>query len=335
METSVLYRVTMNNRTVWVPGEHGMVGKSVCRIMRLAGANLLTNPRRTPDLLNREETLEYAKHARPEVIVMAAGKVGGILPNSRHQVEFLTQNARMAFNVLEAAHACGAQKVVYLGSSCIYPRLAPQPMKPESLLTSALEPTNEAYALAKLAGVRLCHYYRKEYGRDFIAVLPCNLYGPGDTYDLEHSHVIPAFMLRFHDALARKDSSVTCLGDGSAKREFLYVEDLARAIYIIIRHYHGEEPINVGSGKVYSIAETAQVVANTVGFTGEIKWDGVTASNGMPVKVMDSSEMLALNWQPQVSLEMGLQLAYDDFKERLKNVIDIRDETMPRALWNR
>ncbi len=316
-------------QTIWVAGEFGMVGSAISRQLDLAGYDRVISQRRVPDLLDLDQTIEFVTNFKPEIIVMAAGRVGGIVANSTKPVEFLVDNARMAFNILEAAHKCEVSKLLYLGSSCVYPRLAPQPMKPKYLLTSPLEPTNEGYALAKIAGLRLCKYYRQEYGKNFIAAMPCNLYGPGDTYDATNSHVIPALMVKFHEAKVRGEKSVTCLGDGSAQREFLYVEDLARACHVLLKHYNQEQLVNIGSSLSYSIAQIARLVADTVGFTGEIKWDGKTTANGMPIKIMDSTPMRALGWEPRVSLEMGLQLAYEDFKVRFDPAKTIRMDEEP------
>ena len=318
----------MKLKRVWIAGQYGMVGSAISRQLRLAGYDLIPTQRHVPDLLQLDQTIEFALAQKPELIVMAAGRVGGIVANSTRPVEFLVDNARMVFNLLEAAHKCDARKVLYLGSSCIYPRLAPQPMRPEYLLSSPLEPTNEGYALAKIAGVRLCQYYRREYQKNFVAAMPCNLYGQGDTYDATDSHVIPALMVKFHAAKTQGEEAVLCLGDGSAQREFLYVEDLARAAQILIERYDGEQLVNIGSSLSYSIAQIARLVADTVEFQGEIKWDGKATANGMPIKVMDSTPMRELGWEPRISLETGLHLAYHEFKERFDpaKVIQMDDE---------
>lgn len=321
---------------IWVAGEHGMVGKAVYAHLRQAGySNLIHSPRRCPDLTNSADTLSWMKATEPEVVVMTAGKVGGIVGNKTYPVEFLLDNVLMACNVIQSAATVKVRKLLYLGSSCIYPRSAPQPMKPEHLLSSALEKTNEGYALAKIVGVRLCQYYRQEYGLNFIAAMPCNLYGPGDRYHATDSHVIPALIMKFHDALQANASSVTCLGDGSPQREFLYVDDLAQALVKLLNEYDGEEIVNVGSGVAVTIRALAELVRRTVGFRGETKWSGDKAVNGTPVKLLDSSAMLGLGWSPRTSLAMGLQLAYEDFKRRDSEIVDVEDENAPRWMRRR
>lgn len=292
-----------------------MVGRAIMGQLRHAGyLNLLHNARRSPDLFNQKEVEDYLEFQRPEVIVVTAGLVGGILANKAQPVEFLVQNLRIAINVIQSAARGYVEKLLYLGSSCIYPRQAPQPMQPEHLLTGPLEPTNEAYALSKIVGIRLCQYHRREYKRNFITAMPCNLYGPGDTYDDQKSHVIPALIHKFDQAKRRGSRTITCLGDGSAQREFLYVHDLASAVVTLLEQYDGEEIVNIGSGQAVKIIELAEQVKKTVGYTGNIGWTGQT--NGMPVKIMDSSVMRAMGWDAKVSLPMGLQLAYEDYKTR-------------------
>ncbi len=320
----------MLNSRIWVAGQHGMVGKSVYEHLQAAGCDLIYSDRRVPDLTNQAETKEWYRSMTPDVVVMCAGRVGGIVGNSNKPVEFILDNVQMACNVIGGAHETGVKKLLYLGSSCIYPREAPQPMKPEHLLSSALEKTNEGYALAKIVGVRLCQYYRRQYGDNFIAAMPCNLYGPGDRYHPTDSHVIPDLIQKFHYAVQGKKPFVECLGDGSPRREFLYVDDLACACAKLLTDYSSAEIVNVGSGEEVTIKELVSRVAATVGYENEIRWTGT--ANGTPRKLLDSSVMRGLGWQPKVSLSMGLQLAYQDFVKRSEKLVDVADEEMPRWL---
>lgn len=286
------------------------------RALRHAGYNnLLSNRRRTPDLFNEKEVNDYLAFEEPQVIVVTAGLVGGILANSERPVDFLVDNLKIALNVIQGAgKAHSVQKLLYLGSSCIYPRQARQPMKPEDLLSGHLEPTNEGYALSKIVGIRLCQYYQRQHKRNFIAAMPCNLYGPGDTYDPHKSHVIPALIYKFDQAKRKGHKSVTCLGDGTAQREFLYVDDLANAVVLLLQVYNGSEIVNIGSGEPLKIGFVAQKIKETVGYEGDILYTGDT--NGMPVKVMDSTLINSMGWGRTVHLQMGLQLAYANYLER-------------------
>jgi GDP-L-fucose synthase len=314
LHISVLKGMKASTR-IWVAGQHGMVGKAISHALLNAGfTNQIFAKRRAPDLSNWKETLDFVEFMNPKVIVVTAGLVGGIVANSTQPVEFLTQNALIAINVIQAAAKCGVEKLLYLGSSCIYPRNAPQPMKPECLLSNFPEASNEAYALAKIMGLKLCQYQRKQYHRNFITAMPCNLYGPGDTYDLAKSHVIPALIERCHKAKMSTERTLKCLGDGSPQREFLFVNDLACACVTLLTNYNESEIVNIGSGELITINRLVGMVKEVVGYNGKITWSG--ANNGMPVKVMDSSLMRSMGWDHTVSLPMGLQLAYEDYKER-------------------
>ena len=240
------------------------------------------------------------------------GQVGGILANDQHPAEFLFENLQVQNNLIDCAYRNGVKKLLFLGSSCIYPRLAPQPLKEEYLLTAPLEPTNEWYAIAKIAGIKMCQAYRRQYGCDFISVMPTNLYGPNDNYDLQSSHVLPALIRKFHEAKTGRASTVTCWGTGSPMREFLYVEDLARACVFLLEHYSQEQFINIGYGSDVSVRELAETVKRVIGFEGQIVWDK-SKPDGTPRKLMDSTRLFALGWRPEVDLDKGIRLAYKDF----------------------
>ena len=241
--------------------------------------------------------------------------MGGILANDTRPAEFLYQNLQIQNNLIHGAYLAGVRKLLFLGSSCIYPRLAPQPLKEEHLLTGPLEPTNQWYAVAKIAGIKLCQAYRRQYGCDFISAMPTNMYGPNDKYDLQSSHVLPALIRKFHEAKVAQVPTVTCWGSGSPLREFLYSDDLARAGVFLLEHYSEEEFINVGSGREVSVRVLSETVRKAVGYPGEIVWD-TSKPDGVPRKLMDSSRLFALGWRPQVELEEGIQLAYEDFWQR-------------------
>ncbi|HSU53560.1 MAG TPA: GDP-L-fucose synthase, partial [Candidatus Dormibacteraeota bacterium] len=252
---------------------------------------------------------------KPEYVFVAAAKVGGIHANAHQPTEFLLHNLQIQNHVIENAWRSGVKKLLFLGSSCIYPKLAPQPLKEEYLLTGPLEPTNEWYAVAKIAGIKLCQALRREYKCDFISAMPANLYGPNDNYDLQNSHVLPALIRKFHEAKASGAATVTCWGTGAPLREFVYADDLARACLFVLENYSEEQFINVGCGTDASIKEIAELVKRVVGFKGELAWD-TSKPDGTPRKLMDSSRLFALGWKPQVSLEAGIRLAYEDFLRR-------------------
>lgn len=304
------------NSKIYVAGHTGMVGSAIVRQLYKQGyGNLVTRTHRELDLSRQDETENFFKSEKPEYVFLASAKVGGIVANEKFPADFIYNNIMIAMNVIHAAWKSSVKKLEFLGSSCIYPRLAPQPMKESCLLTSDLEKTNEAYALAKISGLKYCEYSNRQYGTDFISVMPTNLYGPGDNYHLEHSHVLPAFIRRFHEAKEQGASSVICWGDGSPQREFLYVDDLAELCVFLMNHYSGDETVNAGTGKEISIKNLATMIASIVGYKGEILWDK-SKPNGTPRKLLDVEKAAALGWKYKTELEDGIQLTYKDF---LKN----------------
>jgi GDP-L-fucose synthase len=305
--------VSEKRETVYVAGHRGLIGSAITRrIEQLDDRDWIGRSRAELDLTNRDAVFDFVGGAKPDAIIIAAAKVGGIKANDTYPVEFLTENIQLQSNLLDAAHNAGVRKVLFLGSSCIYPKLAPQPIQESSMLTGPLEPTNDAYALAKLAGIRLVDAYRSEYGREWISAMPTNLFGPGDNFDLETSHVLPALIRRFHEAASSGADSITLWGTGEALREFLYIDDAAAASLYLLDHYNEPGPINVGFGKDISIKELAHIVASVVGFEGEIAWDP-SKPNGTPRKILDSSRIHALGWKPKVGLTEGIQRTYDWF----------------------
>lgn len=297
---------------IYVSGHRGMVGSAVCR--RLAGetCQLLTASRRELDLRNTTETADFFSAHQPDVVIFAAAKVGGIVANDSHPVEFLSDNALMAIGSINAAFRSGVKRFLFLGSTCIYPRDCEQPICEESLLTGALEPTNEAYALAKITGLKLCQYYRRQHGVLFHSAMPTNLYGPGDNYHPEHSHVLPALIHRFHEAKLADWPVVTIWGSGTPRREFLFVEDLADAIVQLIRLPDPPDWVNVGTGVDQTILELAHLVAKTVGYRGRIATDP-TRPDGTPIKCTDVTRLASLGWKHRVDLAAGLQRTYQSF----------------------
>ena len=298
---------------IYVAGHRGMVGSAICRELERQGyTNIITRTHAQLDLCRQDAVDAFFAEEKPEYVFLAAAKVGGIEANSEAPADFMYQNMMLEMNVIHSAWRTGCRKLEFLGSSCIYPRMAPQPMKEDCLLTSPLEETNEAYALAKIAGLKYCAYLNKQYGTDYISVMPTNLYGPNDNYHPEHSHVLPALIRRFHEAKEAEAPSVTCWGDGSPLREFLYVDDLANLCVYLMNHYSGDETINAGSGKEISIRELAKLVARVVDYRGEILWD-TGKPNGTPRKLLDVSKAAALGWRYKMELEDGIRLSYQDF----------------------
>ena len=298
---------------IYVAGHRGMVGSAICRELERQGyTNIITRTHAQLDLCRQDAVDVFFAEEKPEYVFLAAAKVGGIQANSEAPADFMYQNMMLEMNVIYSAWRTGCRKLEFLGSSCIYPRMAPQPMKEDCLLTSPLEETNEAYALAKIAGLKYCAYLNKQYGTDYISVMPTNLYGPNDNYHPEHSHVLPALIRRFHEAKEAEAPSVTCWGDGSPLREFLYVDDLANLCVYLMNHYSGDETVNAGSGKEISIRELAELVARVVDYRGEILWD-TSKPNGTPRKLLDVSKAAALGWRYKMELEDGIRLAYQDF----------------------
>lgn len=298
---------------IYVAGHRGMVGSAICRELERQGyTNIITRTHAQLDLCRQDAVDAFFAEEKPEYVFLAAAKVGGIQANSEAPADFMYQNMMLEMNVIYSAWRTGCRKLEFLGSSCIYPRMAPQPMKEDCLLTSPLEETNEAYALAKIAGLKYCAYLNKQYGTDYISVMPTNLYGPNDNYHPEHSHVLPALIRRFHAAKEAGAPSVTCWGDGSPLREFLYVDDLANLCVFLMNHYSGDETVNAGTGKEISIRELAELVARIVDYRGEILWD-TSKPNGTPRKLLDVSKAAALGWRYEMELEDGIRLAYQDF----------------------
>jgi GDP-L-fucose synthase len=303
---------------IFVAGHRGMVGSALWRELERQGFRHLIGRSRTElDLLDAAAVRRFYAETQPEVVFVAAARVGGILANSERPAEFIYENLQIQSHLIHGAKLAGVKKLLFLGSSCIYPKLAPQPIREEHLLTGPLEPTNEWYAIAKIAGIKLCQAYRRQYGCDFISVMPTNLYGPNDNYDLQSSHVLPALIRKFHEAAQAGAPTVTCWGSGSPRREFLYADDLARACVFLMQQYSGEDALNVGCGTDVTIKELAETVARITGFRGEIVWD-TTKPDGTPRKLLDCSRLFGLGWRPTVELEAGIRLAYGDFVKTLK-----------------
>ncbi|MEI6321573.1 MAG: GDP-L-fucose synthase [bacterium] len=298
---------------IHLAGHGGMVGSALVRALRARGFNhLLLLSRHELDLCDAVAVREFYQREKPEVVIVAAARVGGIHANSTYPAEFLHENLAVAHNTIHEAWRSGVKRLLFLGSSCIYPREAPQPMKEECLLTSPLEPTNEAYAIAKIAGLKLCQYYRKQYGVLFHSAMPTNLYGPGDNYHPENSHVLPALIRRFHEAVRDGSPAVTLWGTGSARREFLHVEDLVTGLLSVLEMKDPPDWINVGYGTDVTIRELAKLIAKVTGFAGNLDWDA-SKPDGTPRKLMDSSKLLAMGWRPKYDLESGIRDAYADF----------------------
>lgn len=298
---------------IYVAGHRGMVGSAIVRELQRQGyTNIITRTHSELDLCRQEQVEQFFATEKPEYVFLAAAKVGGIIANHTALADFMYENIMLEMNVINAAWRNGCKKLEFLGSSCIYPRMAPQPMKESCLLTSELEPTNEAYALAKISGLKYCEYLNRQYGTDFISLMPTNLYGPNDNYHPTHSHVLPALIRRFHEAKENGTNEVVCWGDGTPMREFLYVDDLADLCVFLMNNYSGNETVNAGTGKEVSIKELTEIVARVVDYRGEIRWD-TTKPNGTPRKLLDVSKSAALGWKYKTELEDGIRLAYKDF----------------------
>ena len=298
---------------IYVAGHRGMVGSAIVRELKNQGyENIIVRTHKELDLCRQAEVEKFFAEEKPEYVFLAAAKVGGIVANNEAPADFMYENMILEMNVIHSAWKNNVKKLLFLGSSCIYPKFAPQPMKENCLLTSALEPTNEAYALAKISGLKYCEYLNKQYSTDFISVMPTNLYGANDNYHPEHSHVLPALIRRFHEAKVENKTSVTCWGDGSPFREFLYVDDLANLCVFLMSNYSGNETVNAGTGKEISIKDLTELVAQVVGYTGKILWD-TSKPNGTPRKLLDVSKSAALGWKYKTELKDGIKLAYEDF----------------------
>jgi GDP-L-fucose synthase len=304
------------NARIYVAGHRGLVGSAIWRELERQGVQTLIGRRHAElDLLDGNAVRKFYEAEKPDYVFVAAARVGGILANSTKPAQFLFENLQIQNNLIDGAWRTGVRKLLFLGSSCIYPKLAPQPLREDSLLSGPLEPTNEWYAIAKIAGIKMCQAYRRQYGCDFISAMPTNMYGPNDNYDPQGSHVLPALIRRFHEAKSAGTDSVTCWGTGTPLREFLHSDDLGRACVFLMENYSEEQFINVGSGCEITIRDLAELVKKIVGFKGPIRWD-TSKPDGTPRKLMDSSRLFALGWRPQVELAEGIQLAYDDFVKR-------------------
>ncbi len=302
---------------IYIAGHRGMVGSAIHRKLQAEGfTNFALADSRALDLRNQLEVKEFFRREKPRYVFLAAAKVGGILANNTYRAEFLYDNLMIEANVMDAAYRQGVEKLMFLGSSCIYPKLAPQPLKEDALLTGLLEPTNEPYAIAKIAGIKLCDAYRAQYGCNFVSVMPTNLYGPNDNYHPQNSHVLPALLRKFHEAKTANEPFVTLWGTGTPRREFLHVDDLADACFFLMQHYNEPGFVNIGTGEDLPILELAQLVQRIVGYTGEIRHD-LSKPDGTPRKLMDVSKLHGLGWKAKIDLEAGIRAVYAEVKGKL------------------
>jgi len=311
--------LSLKGKRIWVAGHTGLVGSATVRRLQGEDCEILTVPHMELDLRNQKDTLKWVHTHKPDMIVLAAARVGGILANDRNPAEFLYDNLMIEANVIHAAHLCGVDKLLFLGSSCIYPKEAAQPIEEQALLSGSLEPTNEAYAVAKIAGIKLCQTYRKQYGCDFSAVMPCNLYGPGDMFDETTSHVIPALMLKCHLAKTQGENAIDVWGSGQPLREFLYVDDLADALVFTLKNYSSPEILNIGAGQDITIKDLAALVAKASGYEGELRFDA-SKPDGIFRKLMNSDRIQKAGWSPQTSLKQGLEQTYAWFSKRNSSI---------------
>jgi GDP-L-fucose synthase len=302
----------LTGKRIFVAGHRGMVGSAIVRRLATEQCEVIVAPRSELNLLDQSATRAWMKMYKPDAVILAAAKVGGILANSKFPAEFLYENLSIATNVIHAAHEAEVSRLLNLGSSCIYPKFADQPIEEESLLTGALEPTNEWYAIAKIAGMKLAEAYRIQYGRDYISAMPTNLYGPGDNYDLQSSHVLPALIRKVHEAKKAGSDSITIWGSGSPKREFLHADDCADACVFLLKNYSANLHVNVGSGTDISLADLAQLICDIIGYQGSIKHD-LTKPDGTPRKLMSNCRLVSMGWKPSIALRDGIALAYRDF----------------------
>lgn len=308
---------------IYVAGHRGMVGSAIVRKLNEEGfSNIVTKSSSELDLRNQREVKDFFENEKPAYVFLAAAKVGGIMANNTYKAEFLYDNLLIETNIIDAAYKNDVTKLLFLGSSCIYPKLAPQPLKEEYLLSGYLEATNEPYAIAKIAGIKLCEYYREQFGCNYISVMPTNLYGPNDNYDLQNSHVLPALLRKFHTAKINGDPSVTVWGSGSPKREFLYVDDLANACYYLMLNYDEKQFLNIGTGEDLTILELAELIKKITGFEGEIIWDS-TKPDGTPRKLMDVSKAHSLGWKHEINLEEGIKKTYANFLQTEPGIVAV------------
>jgi len=306
------------NSKIYVAGNTGMVGSAIVRMLHMKGyTNIVSSPSSHWDLRRQEDVERFFMLNEPEYVYLAAAKVGGIIANRDYPAHFIYDNLMIQSNIIDAARKFGVKKLLFLGSSCIYPKLCEQPIKEEYLMTGSLEPTNDAYAIAKIAGIKMCQAYRKQYGFNAISLMPTNLYGPNDNFDLESSHVLPAMIAKFHAAMDHsKYWEVKLWGDGSPKREFLHVDDLAEACFVCMKDYNESDPINVGTGEDVSIKELAETIAKIVGYDRSINWD-TTKPNGTPRKLLNIEKMKSLGWSPKIELYQGIEKTYQWYKENV------------------
>ena len=315
-----------NDSRVYVAGNTGLVGSAIVRMLRQKGhTNILSSPSSHWDLRRQEDVEKFFRINEPEYVFVAAAKVGGIMANSKYKADFLTDNLQIQTNIIQQAHKFGVKKLLFLGSSCIYPRMATQPITEDQLMTGPLEPSNDAYAIAKIVGIKMCQAYKEQYGFNAISLMPTNLYGPNDNFDLESSHVLPAMIAKFHFAKEHGYTidmggpwygSVKLWGDGSAMREFLHVDDLAEACYTCMQNYNESEQINVGTGEDVTIKELAETISDIFGFMGDVEWD-TSKPNGTPRKVLNVDRIKALGWEPRISLRDGIKKTYEWYKENV------------------
>ncbi len=306
----------LSGKRIFVAGHRGMVGSAVVRRLAAEDCEVITAGRGEVDLMRQAEVEAFLLASRPDAVVMAAAKVGGILANDTFPADFLYNNLMIEANITAAAHAADVPRMLFLGSSCIYPRLAEQPIREEALLTGALEPTNEWYAIAKIAGIKLAQAFRRQYGRDYISAMPTNLYGPGDNFDLQSSHVLPALMRKVHEAKRRGEPSITVWGTGSPRREFLHADDCADALVFLLKTYSGEDHVNVGSGSDITILELTQLICDIIGYRGGIEHD-LSKPDGTPRKLMSADRLRAMGWSPSITLENGIETTYAWFLDNV------------------
>jgi GDP-L-fucose synthase len=308
---------TLSGKRIYVAGHNGMVGRAVVRALEKEACTILTAERSDADLIRQSEVENWMQAQKPDAVIVCAARVGGILANDSYPADFIYDNLMIEANIIRAAHDIGVEKLLFLGSSCIYPKMAPQPMPEEALLTGALEPTNEWYAIAKIAGIKLCQAYRKQYGADFISAMPTNLYGPFDNFDLQSSHVIPALMRKCHEAKQAGAESMDVWGSGKVMREFLHVDDCAAGIVFLLKNYSDMQHVNLGTGEDVTIIELAETIKKVVGFDGSLTFDA-SKPDGTPRKLLDVSKIHQLGWRHQYDLQAGLKSAYDWFGKNLR-----------------